>query len=137
AHSWSQRSFSGLPAWPFTHRHSITCWSFSSSSLLHNSSFLSAPVLRAQLRFFHWGSHSVMPFLTYSESVCRTTWQGVLRDSRARMAAVSSMRLLVVFLSPPEISRRCPSKRSTAPQPPVPGLGSQPPSVYIVITGLW
>src|SRR5439155_20599074 len=47
------------------------------------------------------------------------------------MAAISSMRLLVVSASPPAISFSTPRKRSTAPHPPGPGLPLQAPSVKI------
>src|SRR5712671_5772678 len=47
------------------------------------------------------------------------------------MAAISSMRLLVVAASPPEISFSTPRKRSTAPHPPGPGLPLHAPSVKI------
>src|SRR5574343_476681 len=49
----------------------------------------------------------------------------------ARMAAVSSMRLLVVSFSPPHSSFSCGPRRRIAPQPPGPGLPLQAPSVKI------
>ena len=50
-------------------------------------------------------------------------------DSSARMTAVSSIRLLVVCASPPNSSFSCSPARSSAPQPPGPGLPLQAPSV--------
>src|SRR6478735_10951161 len=51
------------------------------------------------------------------------------------MGAVSSIRLLLVSPdSPPHISRTCWRCRSTAPQPPGPGLGRHPPSVWMITT---
>src|SRR6478752_6345408 len=51
------------------------------------------------------------------------------------IGAVSSIRLLVVSAdSPPKSSRTCSPCRSTAPHPPGPGLGVQPPSVWMVTT---
>ena len=47
------------------------------------------------------------------------------------MAAISSMRLLVVGASPPEISLSLPLKVRIAPQPPGPGFPEQAPSVQI------
>ena len=47
------------------------------------------------------------------------------------MTAVSSMRLFVVWLVPPQSSRSLPCQRSSAPQPPGPGLPLQAPSVKI------
>src|SRR5574343_1833436 len=51
--------------------------------------------------------------------------------SMARMAAVSSMRLLVVSASPPHSSFSCGPRRRIAPLPPGPGLPRQAPSVNI------
>ena len=47
----------------------------------------------------------------------------------ALIAAMSSMRLLVVCASPPNISFSWPFQRSTAPHPPGPGLPEHAPSV--------
>jgi hypothetical protein len=52
-----------------------------------------------------------------------------LSDLNASMAAVSSMRLLVVAVSAPQISRRASPAISSAPHPPGPGLPLQAPSV--------
>ena len=52
------------------------------------------------------------------------------------MAAVSSMRLLVVCFSAPFSSLVCPVQRNNAPQPPGPGLPRQAPSVNISIFSL-
>src|SRR6266851_8985399 len=52
------------------------------------------------------------------------------------MAAISSMRLLVVGASPPASSFSTPRKRSTAPQPPGPGLPLHAPSVKISTSGV-
>ena len=51
------------------------------------------------------------------------------------MAAISSMRLLVVARSPPEISFSCAPERRIAPQPPGPGLPLHAPSVKISTAG--
>src|SRR3954470_3291847 len=51
------------------------------------------------------------------------------------IGAVNSIRLLLVSPgSPPHISRTCSRNRSTAPQPPGPGLGRHPPSVWMTTT---
>src|SRR5689334_1482141 len=48
------------------------------------------------------------------------------------IGAINSIRLLLVSPdSPPHISRTCSRWRNTAPQPPGPGLGLHPPSVWI------
>src|SRR6266478_6483255 len=52
------------------------------------------------------------------------------------MAAISSMRLLVVSSSPPASSFSTPRKRSTAPHPPGPGLPLHAPSVKISTSGV-
>src|SRR5690606_18189839 len=59
------------------------------------------------------------------------TRQGRLSASSAMIAAVSSMRLLVVAGSPPESSFSVVPSRSRAAQPPGPGLPRQAPSVKI------
>ena len=69
-----------------------------------------------------------MPCITYLLSVCSSTLQGRFSASSAWMAAISSMRLLVVSRSPPHSSFSCPPDMSTAPQPPGPGLPRQAPS---------
>src|SRR5208282_2332373 len=53
------------------------------------------------------------------------------RLSSAAIAAIISMRLLVVSFSNPDNSFSRPFQRSTAPQPPGPGLPLQAPSVKI------
>jgi len=45
---------------------------------------------------FHLGRNSVIPRLTYSESVSTVTWQARFRARSPWIAATSSMRLLVV-----------------------------------------
>ncbi|MNY44320.1 hypothetical protein D3C86_1793370 [compost metagenome] len=83
-----------------------------------------------QPRAFQPLIHSVMPCMTYLLSVCRSTRQGRFRASSAAMAAISSMRLLVVLGSPPHNSFSWPAPVcKMAPQPPGPGLPLQAPSV--------
>ncbi len=67
-----------------------------------------SPEALRQLRRTQPVCQRVMPFFTYSLSVCTTTRQGRFSVSSALAAAVSSMRLLVVALSPPESSRSAP-----------------------------
>src|SRR5438874_6262687 len=76
-----------------------------------------------------------MPLLRYCESVLRVTSHGSLRARRPSIAALSSMRLLVVLGSLPYISLTNPSKRRIHAQPPGPGLPTHAPSV--VMTTLW
>lgn len=71
------------------------------------------------------------PSITYLESLQKVMSQGSLSCSSARMIPISSMRLLVVSASPPEISLRTPLYSRIAPQPPGPGLPLHAPSVYI------
>ena len=62
--------------------------------------------------------------------MCSRTVAGLVRLSSAWMAAISSIRLLVVpALSPPQISLVREPYLSSAPQPPGPGLPLQAPSV--------
>ena len=128
--SSSARSFSTWPACPRT-QCQCTSWRVrAASSRCHRSAFLTG-VLSAvlqPLRFQPW-IHSLMPFLTYSESVCRSTREGLFSASSAEIAAISSMRLLVVAASPPQISLRCVPEIRIAPQPPGPGFPEQAPSV--------
>src|SRR5438552_5217406 len=68
-------------------------------------------------------------------SVCRCTRHGRLSASRPLIAAISSMRLLVVSGSPPDSSRSVSPMRSNTPQPPGPGLPRHAPSVNISTAG--
>ncbi len=61
---------------------------------------------------------------------------GDFSASSAEIAAISSMRLLVVSSSPPFSSLRCWPACKMAPQPPGPGLPEQAPSVWITTFGL-
>src|SRR4029077_11361154 len=56
---------------------------------------------------------------------------GRFSASNAAIAAVNSMRLLVVAGSPPKSSFSWPAQERMAPQPPGPGLPEQAPSVQI------
>ena len=55
--------------------------------------------------------------------------------SSAEIAAINSMRLLVVCASPPLISFCVPPHSRMAPQPPGPGLPEQAPSVWMTTCG--
>src|SRR5690348_6386421 len=68
-------------------------------------------------------------------SVWSRTWQGFFSASSPRMAASSSMRLLVVSGSPPASSRSLSPMRRSTPQPPGPGLPRHAPSVNISTSG--
>src|SRR5690606_34286190 len=104
--SWSARSLPGCPMWPRTHSQ-VTSWRLTcSSSCCQRSTFFTGCLLAVfQPRFFQLGSQSWMPCITYWESVTRRTLQRRLRAVSAWMAAGSSMRLLVVCASPPQIGR--------------------------------
>src|SRR5438105_8210644 len=65
-----------------------------------------------------------------------TTSDRFLRASRPRIAAISSMRLLVVEASPPEISFSCFPDLRIAAHPPGPGFPEQAPSVKISTEGI-
>ena len=91
--------------------------------------FLSA--LRQPLLCHDAAQPLIIPSATYLESVTRRTLHFSLRAESPIIAAVSSIRLLVVFFSPPESSFSCAPKRRTTPQPPGPGLPEQAPSVKI------
>ena len=95
--------------------------------------FLSA--VRQPLRFQPW-IQPVTPPRTYCESVWRSTSLDCFSASSAMMAAVSSIRLLVVAAAPPDSSFSWPRPRRMAPQPPGPGLPEQAPSVQIVIVSV-
>ena len=73
---------------------------------------------------------------TMTASVAKTGRAVVVHEAArtlgmgAEIAAISSMRLLVVCASPPQISICSPvGKITTAPKPPLPGLPRQAPSV--------
>jgi hypothetical protein len=130
--SSSAASLPGSPAWPLTHFQVIWCLFAASSRACHRSLFFTgffADVF--QPRLFQFGSHCVRPSRTYFESVCNTTLRRPFKAFRASIAAVSSIRLLVVSGSPPCRVLRLSPDISNTPQPPAPGLPLQAPSVYI------
>ena len=128
--SSSTRSLPGSPAWPLTHCQVRVCGAAAWSSCSHRSWFLTGFLSAVrQPRAFQDGSHSVMPLITYCESVCTVTRVGRFKAARPMMAAVSSMRLLVVAASDPDSSLCVPFQLSSTPQPPGPGLPRQAPSV--------
>ena len=77
----------------------------------------------------------MMPLRRYWLSVWRSTGHGRLSASSAAIAAISSMRLLVVCASPPFSSFSWSPKARIAPQPPGPGLPEQAPSVWMTTCG--
>src|SRR5690606_19191020 len=104
--STSTRSLSGSPECPFTQRQSMLWRRQASCRRSHRSRFLTgSPPEVFQPRRTQFGIHRVMPWRTYWESVCSTTSHGRLSVSSAAIAAISSMRLLVVSGSPPTTSR--------------------------------
>lgn len=62
--------------------------------------------------------------------------QGFFRASSAEIAAINSMRLLVVCGSPPFNSFSTSPNLRIAPQPPGPGFPEQAPSVNTITCGL-
>src|SRR5438270_12848601 len=68
-------------------------------------------------------------------SVCSRTRHGRFSASSPLIAAISSIRLLVVSGSPPDNSRSLSPMRSNTPQPPGPGLPRHAPSVNISTWG--
>ncbi len=62
--------------------------------------------------------------------------QDFFSASSAEIAAINSMRLLVVWASPPFNSFSTSPKRRIAPQPPGPGFPEQAPSVKMITCGL-
>src|SRR5690606_21242539 len=104
--STSTRSLSGSPECPFTQRQSMRWRPVAACRRSHRSRFFTgSPPAVFQPRRTQLRTHSVMPWRTYCESVCRVTSQGSVRVSSATIAAMSSMRLLVVSASPPTSSR--------------------------------
>src|SRR6202043_505569 len=89
------------------------------------------PILR-----FHELIHDMMPLRRYWLSVGRSTRHGRLSASSAEIAAISSMRLLVVWASPPLSSLTWSPDSRIAPQPPGPGLPEQAPSVWMTTLGI-
>src|SRR5215510_5624671 len=128
--SSSARSFSALPACPRTQCQRTRFGAKAASSSFQISTFLTGflSAVRQPLRFQPW-IHFMMPSRIYWLSVWRWTRQGRLRACKAEIAARSSMRLLVVWGSPPLSSFWRSPKARMAPQPPGPGLPEQAPSV--------
>src|SRR5580693_6643526 len=100
--SLSARLFSSLSAWPLTQRHSTVCRSAAAARARQRSSFLTGflDAVRQPL-LFQLLIQPVTPPRKYWESVCRVTSHERFKELRASIAAVSSMRLLVVSASPP------------------------------------
>src|SRR5262249_31418543 len=73
----SARSFSGCPAWPFTQYQLTRCGAAARSRRCHRSTFFTGFLSAVrQPRRFQLGSHSLMPFWTYWESVWTSTVLG-------------------------------------------------------------
>src|SRR6185369_18056195 len=103
--SSSHLSFSGCPECPLTHFHSTECIFERESRRSQRSRFRTGSfLLLIQPRLIQPDSHSFIPFARYWESVVRTALDGRFSDSRAAIAAVSSILLLVVSCSAPESS---------------------------------
>src|SRR5450432_2777290 len=115
----SQRLLSSWLAWPLVQVHLISWPAAVCSSSIHKSWFTTGffAAVFQPLRFQPW-IQVVMPFFRYSESVTTSTLQCSLRERRPSIAAVSSMRLLVVCGTDPDISRVCSPKRRTYAHPP-------------------
>ena len=111
----------------------MECGSLNLSNSCHKSIFLTGVFLLAvfQLFSFHFGSHWFIPSITYLLSVYRVMSQGAFNALSADMTAVNSMRLLVVFSSPPLSSFSVVLWRNITPHPPGPGLPEHAPSVNI------
>ena len=128
--AWSTSSFSTWPEWPRTQTHSTAWAALTASSRSHRSRFRTG--WRSAVRHpaaFQRGTHSVIPRWTYCESVDRRTRLGRVSAASPSIAAVNSMRLLVVSPTPPDSRRSLSRQRSSAAQPPGPGLPVQAPSV--------
>ncbi len=128
AASRSARSLPASPEWPFTQTQRTSRRAASSSRRCISSTFFTGPVVVRQPLSFQPRIHSVTDFTTYwlSHRISIAAPSG--KCSSARIAAVSSMRLLVLCVSPPHSSIGPSGAWITTPQPPGPGLGSQPPS---------
>ena len=129
----SHLSFSGCPAWPCTQTNFTVCRSSSASSSSHKSTLSAgAPSDLCQPFLFQLLTHPLVTESTkYFESLVRVTSHGTFNFCRARIAAVSSIRLFVVSFSPPLSSISMSLNRMIAPHPPGPGFPEQAPSVNI------
>ena len=133
--SASTRSFSACPLWPFTQCHSILVSRAGIDQLLPQLGILDgllvgrAPTVLPPSRI-----HPVIP-RRHSPYRCDLHPAGRLEASSPRIAAISSIRLLVVSASPPEISLSLRAGRSRAAQPPGPGIAGHAPSVNISTSG--
>src|SRR5262249_6591316 len=107
--SSSARSFKSFPACPRTQCQWTLCRDHAAYKSCHRYTLLTGlrSAVLQPLRF-QFLIQVVIPLRRYSLSVCTSTVQGRLSDSSAMIAAVSSMRLLVVFGSPPFSSFLCP-----------------------------
>ena len=101
----SHFSFSGWPACPFTQMN-FTWWgSFAFNRRFQRSIFLTGPLFplfhpfATQLSIQCWLNASVR----YLESEYNSTWHGLFNAYSPTIAAISSIRLLVVRTYPPDI----------------------------------
>src|SRR3954452_6425052 len=121
-------------SWPLTQCQRTSAWrAISASSAMTRSWFLTgAPAAVFQPFFFQPWIHLVMESRRSVESVTMQTVAPAASDRSPSRAAVYSMRLLVVWPSPPDSSTgSAPSGPTTiAAQPPGPGLPLQAPSVH-------
>src|SRR5690606_22369927 len=78
--STSTRSLSGSPECPFTQPHSMRCRPVAACRRSQRSrSFTGSPPAVFPPRRIQLRLHSVLPWRTYCESVCRVTSQGSVR----------------------------------------------------------
>src|SRR5919108_3466311 len=87
-------------------------------------------------RVFQRGNQLSIPFRRYSESVNSSTAHERVSAFSASIAAIISIRLLVVKRALPDICFSSSRYLRTAAQPPGPGFPRQAPSVKIVTCGI-
>lgn len=101
----SQSSFSGCPSCPFIHRNETSCKDVSFTKSVHKSGFRTGfPSDFFHDFFCHESSQCLLTASqTYFESVMQITLHFSFNARSPSITAVSSMRLFVVFFSPPLI----------------------------------
>jgi len=103
--SAAARALYGSPLWPLTQCQVMVCCPARWYSVCQRSPLAIRrplpPGLERQPLAAQRSIHCVMPLRRYSESVKSVTWLAPLSARSAWMAAVSSMRLLVVSGSAP------------------------------------
>src|ERR1035441_5986236 len=129
---WASQSHRLLSSWaacPLVQIQFVLWISTNSSSSIQRSALRTGWFFFHQWRRFHRITHCVIPCRTYSASVVISTSHGSLNARSPWIAAINSIRLLVVRASYPKSSFLIAPNRRMQAHPPGPGFPRHDPSV--------